>query len=221
MTKDVHESLNEIVVAVTDRLTAMSAARDEVLGQGRQAIRHAANSVRALHREDFDQADELLAESRTIIDQMRTRTADLPQIYFAGYVQDAMKEYTEAAITRSLLRDQPVPDPVALGVEDAAWLNALAEAGSELRRDVLDVLRHGDLVRADHLLGQMDRIYSVLVTVDFPDAITGGLRRTTDQFRAVLERTRGDVTVTVQQRRLEDAIRSLQNDLKRKEVPGS
>lgn len=218
MTKDVHASLNEAIVAVTGRMTTMSAARDEVLGQGRQAIRHAANSVRALHREDFDQADELLAEARSIVDQMRARTADLPQIYFAGYVQDAMKEYTEAAISRSLLRDQPVPSAASLGVEDAAWLNALAEAGSELRRDVLDVLRQGDLTRADRLLEQMDQIYSVLVIVDFPDAITGGLRRATDQFRAVLERTRGDVTVTVQQRRLEDAIRSLQDDLKTREA---
>jgi translin len=221
MSQDHSVTLNSFVTGVTDRLTIMNAARDEVLGHGRQAIRHAANSVRALHRGDFDQADDLLAQSRVIVDQIRDRTADLPQIYFAGYVQDALKEYAEAAITRSLLRDEPVPDSRDLGIEDAAWLNALAEAGSELRRDVLDVLRHGDLARADQLLTAMDQIYSVLVTIDFPDALTGGLRRTTDQFRAVLERTRGDVTVTMQQRRLEAAIRELQGDLSRREAPGS
>jgi translin len=185
---------------------------------GRQAIRHAANSVRAMHRGEIDQAEILLAQSRETIDQIRQQARELPQIYFAGYVQDAIKEYAEAAITRSLLLGENVPDAPSLGIEDAAWLNALAESASELRRDVLDVLREGNLSRATALMTAMDQIYAVLVTVDFPDALTGGLRRTTDQFRAVLERTRGDLTITMQQRRLEAAIRDLQQDLRIREA---
>ena len=210
-------SLPEAIATVIEHLTATSAVRDEVLVQGRLAIRHAANCVRALHRGEYEVAEASLDESRNIVESMRRRTVDFPQIYHAGYVQDAMKEYAEAAITRSLLRDESIPSTSQLGIEDAAWLNALAEAGSELRRDVLDVLRNGDLEEANRLLGRMDEIYSALVTVDFPDAVTGGLRRTTDQFRAVLERTRGDLTVTMQQRRLEQAIIGLQNDLRRQE----
>jgi translin len=212
-------SLADAVNVVTDRITATSAIRDDVLVQGRQAIRHSANSVRALHRGEFDIAAELLTEARQIIDTIRSRTADFPQIYQAGYVQDAMKEYAEAAITRSILRAETIPAADDLGVEDAAWLNALAEAGSELRRDVLDSLRQGNQDEASRLLDQMDEIYAALITVDFPDAITGGLRRTTDQFRAVLERTRGDLTVTSQQRRLQQAIESLQADLRSRTVP--
>jgi translin len=219
MSNSSSKSLAEAVNAVTDRITATSAVRDDVLVQGRQAIRHSANSVRALHRGDFDVAAGLLAEARQIIDAIRSRTVEFPQIYQAGYVQDAMKEYAEAAITRSTLRIEPIPTAGELGVEDAAWLNALAEAGSELRRDVLDNLRQGNQDEAERLLDQMDEIYAALITVDFPDAITGGLRRTTDQFRAVLERTRGDLTVTSQQRRLQQAIERLQADLRNRPDP--
>jgi len=211
--------LNDQVSAVIDRLTTLNTARDAVLGLGRQAIRHAANSVRALHRGEFDQADILLAQSRDTVSQIRHLAGDLPQIYFAGYVQDALKEYAEVAITRALLLGEDLPTPGDLDIEDPAWLNALAESGSELRRDVLDLLREGNLQRASELLVAMDQIYSLLVTVDFPDALTGGLRRTTDQFRAVLERTRGDLTITMQQRRLESAIRELQDNLKNQATP--
>ena len=214
-------SLLHAIATVTERLTATSAVRDDVLVQGRQAIRHAANCVRALHRGERDVADRSLDDARNIIDNMRTQTIAFPQIYQAGYVQDAMKEYAEAAITRAILRDEFIPTAPQLGVEDAAWLNALAESGSELRRDVLDTLRGGDLDMATRLLQRMDEIYSALVTIDFPDAITGGLRRTTDQYRAVLERTRGDLTVTSQQRRLEDAILRLHEDLRQQAMSES
>jgi translin len=212
MTDPDSSSLLHAISTVTTRLTATSAVRDDVLTQGRQAIRHAANCVHALHRGE---------QARSIIDKMRDQTIEFPQIYQAGYVQDAMKEYAEAAITRAILRDELIPTGPQLGVEDAAWLNALAESGSELRRDVLDTLRGGNLDAATRLLQRMDEIYSALITIDFPDAITGGLRRTTDQFRAVLERTRGDLTVTSQQRRLEDAILRLHDDLKLQAIPES
>ena len=128
-------------------------------------------------------------------------------------MQDALKEYAEASITRAIILDEPIPKPGDLAVEDAAWLNALAEAASELRRDILDLLRSDNLERTLVLLATMDDIYAVLVSIDFPDAITGGLRRTTDALRAVLERTRGDVTITLNQRRLEQAIREMRSSI--------
>lgn len=190
---------------IIGRFEVMSAARDVAVTDGRQVIRHAANAIRALHR--GDDATELLASARELMSTIRTRTGPYPNLYWAGYVQDAMKEYAEAEITSALLHGNPLPAAQDLQVEDAAWLNGLAEAGSELRRDVLDALRRDETDRAEYLLQSMDSIYGVLVTVDFPDAVTGGLRRTTDQFRAVLERTRGDVTMSVRQSRLEHALR--------------
>lgn len=198
--------LAQAVDAIIARFEAVNTVRDHAVGTGRQIVRLAANSVRALHREDHDDARALLAEAAALLAEVQATTADHPSIALAGYVQDAAKEYAEAAITAALLEDAPIPGPNALNVADAAWLNGLAEAGSELRRDVLDRLRADRTDDAERLLARMDAIYAVLVSVDFPDAITGGLRRTTDQFRAVLERTRGDVTLSVRQQRLERAL---------------
>lgn len=198
------------LVAITDEiighLDALSAARDRALTLSRQIVRLSANAVRALHRGELETAGALLAEARVLLERMVEATTLHPSLYWAGYVHDAMKEIAEAAITSAMLADEPLPSPTALGVEDAAYLNALAEAASELRRDTLDALRRDEIERALALLGRMDDSYGVLVTVDFPDAITSGLRRSTDQLRAVLERTRDDVTVALRQHRLERAL---------------
>ncbi len=200
-------SAGQITEQVVRRFERVASARDGAVGEGRQLVRLAANSVRATHRGDLALAEELLAEARGRLAALANGLRNHPNVYWAGYVQDAMKEVAEAAITLAVVAGRPLPGPEQLGVEDAAWLNALAEAASELRRQVLDRMRAGDLPRAEQLLETMDDIYAALVTVDFPDAITGGLRRTTDQLRAVLERTRGDVTIAVTQGRVEKALR--------------
>jgi len=196
-----------ITEEIVRRFERVAAARDGAVGEGRALVRLAANSVRATHRGDVADAEALLAEARARLATLADGLAEFPSVYWAGYVQDAMKEVAEAAITLAIVAGRPLPSPAALGIEDAPYLNALAEAASELRRQALDRLRAGDLARAETLLATMDDIYAALVTVDFPDAITGGLRRTTDQLRAVLERTRGDVTMAMTQGRVERALR--------------
>lgn len=198
-----------LVDEIIDRLAAMHSSREQAINAGRSVIRASGNAIRALHRGDVASAKALLDEAVATLREIRKATSSYPNVYWAGYVQDAMKEYAEAAITAAILLDNPIPSPEALNVEDAAYLNALAEAASELRRDCLDALRRNDNDVAMRLLEQMDVIYSGLMTVDFPDAITGGLRRTTDQLRAVLERTRGDVTLSMRQDRLERALRAM------------
>ena len=191
---------------IIKRFDELNHARDRALNEGRQVIRLSANSIRAVHRGDFEEAARLMAEAEMLLDEVVQHLAPYPSIYWAGYVQDAMKEYAESRVTYSLVHGDPIPNPEDLGIEDAPYLNALAEAASELRREALDRLRADDQAEAIRLLSRMDDIYDLLVTIDFPDAITGGLRRTTDQLRAVLERTRGDVTITMTQKRLEEAL---------------
>ena len=208
MTQATPKPLQQITYEIIQRFETMAAARDQAVTQGRQVIRLAANAVRAMHRDSFDQAEALLNEASTLLAGIRETTVPFSGLYWAGYEQDAMKEYAEAELTRAMLRGEPLPAPQALGVEDGAYLNGMAEAASELRRDTLDALRTNEIERALGLLENMDRVYGTLVTIDFPDAVTGGLRRTTDQLRAVLERTRADVTVAVRQHRLEQALQA-------------
>ena len=207
-----HASLSAITSEIIENLERLSDARDRALALSRQIVRLSANAVRALHRAELETAAVLLGDARALLDQMIDATTSYPSLYWAGYVQDAMKEFAEAAITATMLADRPPPIPALLGVEHAAYLNALAEAASELRRDTLDALRENQIERALSLMSRMDDVYAVLVTVDFPDAITGGLRRSTDQLRGVLERTRGDVTVAVRQHRLEQALARVERE---------
>lgn len=199
--------LADIAVRIREGLEKASAAREDALRRCRATIQHSSRAIRALHRGEFANAERWLAEAREQMMAIRSGLAAYPGLYHAGCVHDAQKEYAEASLAGALLRGLPFADPETLQVEPAAYLNGLAEAGSEGRRYVLDRLRSGDLQEADRVLQEMDEIYYELISCDFPDAVTGGLRRTTDAYRAVLERTRGDLTLAFQQASLQEALR--------------
>lgn len=185
---------------------AKSAARDAAIAQSRTVIGHCANAIRAVHRREWDTARERLDTARRAAEEMRRAVADYPDLYHSGYTQDALKEVAEAFATYALVRGESLPLPDALDIEPATYLNGLAEAASELRRQILDIIRQGHSDEAVRLLEEMDQIYDTLISFDFHDAITGGLRRRIDQLRGVLERTRGDVTNSLRQQRLQDAL---------------
>ncbi|HKY74838.1 MAG TPA: haloacid dehalogenase [Acidimicrobiia bacterium] len=184
-------------------------AREVTLAACRKTIQACAASIRAVHREQYDTAEELSAQAAAHLAEAMAAVEDHPDIRHAGFVHDASKEYAEARMTLAFVRGDPLPAADELvGVEVQAYLNGMAEAASELRRYILDLLRRGRPERGEELLGYMDEVYSLLVTIDFPDAMTGGLRRTTDALRGVLERTRGDLTTTLLQSRLLEGIES-------------
>ncbi|MHB8780459.1 MAG: haloacid dehalogenase [Candidatus Geothermincolia bacterium] len=185
-------------------------AREEALKICRQVIRMSSNAIRAVHRNEPEKAQHLLTEAGEFVTEASRMTADHPEIYNAGFVHDAQKEYTEAEVTFALIIGKPIPDPDELGVEYPAYLNGVGEAVGELRRHILDIIREDQVSRSDELLNAMDDIYYLLVSFDYPDAITGGLRRTTDGARAIMERTRGDLTTAIRQKMLKQAISGLE-----------
>jgi translin len=188
-------------------LEGKHAAREVGLAACRKTIQSCAASIRAIHREEWETAEELAATAQGHLRRAQEALGDHPDIRYAGFLHDAAKEYAEARLTMAFVRGEPLPQAAGLGVEVQAYLNGLAEAASELRRYILDLLRRAQPERTEELLGVMDEVYSLLVTVDYPDAVTGGLRRTTDALRAVLERTRSDLTLTSVQTRLLNEIR--------------
>jgi len=187
-------------------LDAAHAAREAGLAACRRVVRGSGSAIRAVHRLDPERAGRLRSEAEAALREAQEALAPFPAVAYAGFLHDAAKEYAEACLTAALVTGDPLPGPDALDVPVAAWLGGLAEAASELRRHVLDRLRAGELARGEQLLGVMDDAYEFLVGIDYPDALTGGLRRTVDALRAVLERTRGDVTTTVLQTRLQHTI---------------
>lgn len=207
------DNLKEITEGLRAGFEKRTAARDHALEQSRSLTRLSAHTIRAIHREEFESARENLAEMRQVVVTLKEFLNDFPDLYFSGYTQDAIKEYVEAHLTMALVMGEPFPSPEELHAEDAAYTKGMAEAATELRRRALDILRKGYSGDVELLLQQMDEIYTELVTFDYPDAVTFGLRRQTDIVRSVLERTRGDITMSMRQNQLASAIEGLMDHL--------
>ncbi|MEZ4511265.1 MAG: haloacid dehalogenase [Chloroflexota bacterium] len=207
------EQLDQTVDTIRQQLEEMNSARDGAYQQSRSLISLCARTIRALHRDEWEKAEKLMAEAQAEAKVMTDGVAAFPSLYHAGYTQDALKEVAEAFLLHAMLRERPLPRPEQLNMEASTWLNGLAEAATELRRRILDIIRHGHTDEVERLLDNMDQIYSLLVTIDFNDNLTGGLRRRTDTVRAVLERTRGDVTTSLRQAQLEEALKGLERKL--------
>jgi translin len=212
--------LENIIDHIRQDFDTRTAARDQALAQARQLTRACSLAIRAVHRDDHDEMKDKLAEAHELAKTLTVDLGEHPELFHAGYTQDALKEYVEANITCALIQNQPLQTPEELGVVNATYLKGLAEVVGELRRRVLDILRHGYSEEAERLLGHMDEIYAVLVTIDYPDAITYGLRRQTDIARSIIEKTRGDITFSLRGEHLEQAIERLSDQLNDEQAEG-
>jgi translin len=216
MLVDLMEKLEKIAEQIRQTFDILTEARDQALTHARALTRACALSIRAVHRNETEVMKAHLDEARKLAEALRNGLANFPALYFAGYTQDALKEFAEASITCALIQQEPLPTPEELDLHASTYLNGLAESVGEMRRRCLDMLRQDNSPEAERLLGYMDTIYSILVTMDYPDAITNGLRRQTDIIRAIIERTRGDVTFSLRGEKLERSIALLSQKL-----PGS
>jgi len=207
------DALDEIGDVIRQHLEDKNAARERALQRSRTLIRHCSKAIRAAHREDRELASEHLTQAAELVAALKTELEPYPDLYHAGYTQSALKEFAEASIFDALSKGDPLPTPEALAVDYVPYLGGLGEAAGELRRRVLDILRHDRLTEAERLLDAMDDIYGLLVTIDFPDALTNSLRRITDMVRGVTERTRGDLTTSFQGRELRQALEAVQGKL--------
>ncbi len=205
--------LEQITDGIRKVFDARTSARDQALAQARQLTRSCSLAIRAVHRDESDGMNGHLQDASQLADTLRASLSNFPDLFYAGYTQDALKEFVEANVTCALIRNEPLQTPEQLLVQPSTYLNGLAEVVGELRRRILDILRHGYSQEAERLLGYMDEIYSVLVTMDYPDAITNGLRRQTDLARSIIEKTRGDITFSLRGEHLTQAISQLSAQL--------
>jgi len=208
-------SIDEIAEIVHRDFEMRTKVREGALSVARQLTRTCADAIRAVHRGENALAEAKLAQAKQMADSMRSDLLpSFAELYYAGYTQDALKEFAEASAVYALINLRELPSPEELGIPVSAYIRGLAEAIGELRRKILDLLRHGHSPEVERLLADMDEIYSLLVTVDYPDAVTMGLRRLTDIARSLLERTRGDVTLSLRQEKLEKALREVEARVK-------
>jgi translin len=207
------DNLDSIAEQIRLSFSAKDTAREKALPLCREVIRHCSTAIRAVHRREFDQAKGLLQSARNLLNEAEQAIADYSELSSTGFIRDAQKEFAEGSITLALVTGTQPPTPDELGIDFTAYLNGLGEAVGELRRYLLDSMRKGDLSRGDELLSAMDDIYNILVTMDFPEAITYGLRHTTDRVRGILEKTRSDLTLVIRQKALEQRLGKFEDNL--------
>ena len=207
------EHLEDIAERIRTSFDIRTAARERALTQTRSLIRHCARAIRSTHRDEREGARQSIEKARHLVELLRQELVDFPDIYYAGYTQDALKEYAEANIVFALLKDHHLPSPEGLEIDYSVYLKGLAESVGELRRRILDILIDGHSREAERLLDHMDDIYAVLVTMDYPDAVTGGLRRLTDITRSIIERTRGDMLISLRHHQLEKSLEDVESKL--------
>jgi len=207
------DRLDTIAESIHQSFETRTKVRDKALEQTRLLIRHCANAIRAVHREDQDLARKYLEDAANLAHALTKNAVDYPDFYYAGYTQDALKEFAEAHLTYALINGDSIPSPEELNIEAVPYIKGLAETSGELRRRCLDMLRRDRSGEAERILGDMDDIYAVLVTMDYPNAITGGLRRQTDIVRSITERTRGDLTLSLRQEQLEKKLQAFEDNI--------
>ncbi|MCJ7575369.1 MAG: haloacid dehalogenase [Dehalococcoidia bacterium] len=203
------EDLENIAAKLRPYFTAEDEARERTLRSCRQVIRHSADAIRAVHRQDHDKAKQLLDSAHELLREINHDLAGHGKLLYSDFIHDAQKEFAEGCITLALIAGKDLPEPKTLGVSNAAYLDGLGESVGELRRYILDSLRRDDFSRCEELLIIMDEIYAILITMDFPELLAHGLSRTTDAVRGIIERTRGDLTVSLRQKDLETKLNNL------------
>ena len=197
------EVLSEIAAEAIEQFTVRNGYREQALAISREVIRFSANAIRTVHRGQFDEARGIIDQAAARLKETEAIRKDNPEIYFAGFLADARKEFSEANITLAVISGSDIPSHTDLGIDPSSFLNGMAEVIGEVRRYILDALRRDSFEGCQDMMDVMDEIYGILVTVDFPEGVTGGLRHSTDQMRGVLERTRGDLTMALRQSKLE------------------
>jgi translin len=201
------------VSTVKEQASKMHAGREAGLSKCRLLIQTSAKCIRHIHRHQFEEAENLLKQAKQIAKEAQDALKPFGEVYYAGFLHDAEKEMVEASAVLAMVRGEPYPSPTDLGTMIMSYLNGMGEAASECRRFALDEMRKGRLAEAEKILSQMETIYDDLITFDFADSMTGGLRRTCDALRAVIERTRSDLTATVSQQELIKELKATREKL--------
>ncbi|MFH1454196.1 MAG: haloacid dehalogenase [Armatimonadota bacterium] len=208
-----NKETKKIFDVICKKFDEMNKLRDNAITRHREIIKISSLSIRATHREDYKEAENLIKQAQEKSEKLNAGLKNYPQIYYSGFIHDCQKEFAESCITLALIRDEKIATPADIGVDYPAYLNGMCEAIGEVRRHIVDRMRKNDLKNSEELLLLMDEIYYMMISIDYPDAITMGLRRTTDIARSLIEKTRGELTLHMRQNSLEEKMHKLEKKL--------
>ena len=206
--------LSGITSKIFENFEKKDGVREHTLKLSRTIVRLSSRAIKSIHRDEFEQAKLMIEEASQLNHTIQSLLEDYPDIYHAGFVENGQKEYVEAAILYHILKDNEIPEPAQLGVEESAYLLGLGDVVGELRRTVLDLIRLDSPHKGEKILETMDEIYTSIMLFDFPEALSRGLRHKGDVARSLVERTRGDLTNAIGNAKLKESMSGLEKILK-------
>ncbi len=209
--------IDEYADAAREQIEQIHLHREAAYTTSRKVVQSASATIKQVHRGEWDEAEVALAQTRELYDQMMAAVEASPEVGLGGFVADAGREYVEAALVTALIRDGELPGPEDIGVESTQWLNGIGDTVGELRRHVLDLIRGSRVDEAEIFLAAMDEMYQTIMSFDYPNSVTNGLRGRSDAARVLVDRTRGDLTNALRQARLEQRMVELAEKLKLEE----
>lgn len=194
-------TLNNIFSEITEKLDDIDRDREDILKISREIVRHCSIAIKSIHRKEFDVYRDKIKEIKSNHENLLTFVKKHPML-FSGYIKTPEQEYMEAVCLYAIINDQELPSPTDYNVDSVNYLLGLADVIGELRRHILDKIRRDEIDDLEKVLDTMSEIYSHLFAIDYPKGITQDLRRKTDVARGIIEKTRGDISLSLQINRL-------------------
>jgi len=202
-------SFEKAMEKLRKNLSAKAEAREEVLRLGRRAIQESGAAIISLHRGMLREADHLIAEVERFLSLVKQASRRERELGYHGLINQAYQEYCEAKLLREYVRTGKVLPPTKIRAPRDAYVLGLADFCGELRRSCLENIRRGELVKAVKDFETMEEIYDELMITLHAAPSTRGLRRKCDQARALVEHTRGDVTMEYRRARIEGMLEGM------------
>ncbi len=203
-------TLKSVLQEIKTELMEKNKVREDSHESMRKATSLSKQAILRIHQKKYDEAEKLMAEAKEKISSLQKMTEECPEIIYGGMFSAALQEYSEANIFYTLVKESRFVTAKELNVPSVDYVLGLADAIGEYRRLALDALREGDVEKGEECLATMDEIFTELLALDEAYMLVPGLRHKSDIARRIIESTRGDITLEVRRKALEDQLKKFE-----------
>jgi translin len=185
--------------------------REETHESMRKATSLSKQAILLSHQKKYVEAENLIGSAKEKISSLQALANEYPEIvYGGGMFGAALQEYSEALIFLTLIKESRFVTPAEINVPSVDYVLGLADVIGEYRRLALDNLREGEVKKGEECLEIMDQVFIQLLALDEAYMLVPGLRHKSDIARRIIEATRGDVTLEIRRKSLEDYLKRFQ-----------
>jgi translin len=197
------KNLEDIVERIDQYISEKDKIREEALKSSRDIIICCRKAIQRLHQDQLPEAETFIQQASAKLVQLYDFTKPYPDLFHAGFVENAAQELVEAHCLYNIMKGEDLPDPDKIQTTYSAYLLGLCDVVGELRRGALDFMLEGNAAKANEYLHHMDRIYDAIMSFDYPSALVP-IKKKQDMVRSLIEKTRGELVVANCERRIHE-----------------